>query len=391
MRVIIASRIYLPEPSAASFRLDALARALVEAGHDVTVLTAAGAGDRGFVPPASVRVRRMPVLRDRDGYVRGYLQYLSFDVPLAFRLLFRRADLVIAEPPPTTGAVVRVVAMLRRIPYAYYAADIWSDAADSIGVTSFTVRALRRIEKTVLRRAAVVLTVNPAVTARVGELEPGARVVEVGNGVDTDVFSATPDPDADAQVDLVEAEGPFAVYAGTTSEWQGADVFVRAMPDVLRESPAARIVFLGQGTARAELARLADQLGVADAVELRDRVPARIAAAWLRAARFSLVSLQPGQGYDIALPTKVLASLACGTRVLFAGVGPTRELMARAGAAGVDPGRAVDYDLEEVAAAMRELFAEPHPEAPRRALAGWAEANVSLREAAGRAVREAIP
>jgi hypothetical protein len=65
--------------------------------------------------------------------------------------------------------------------------------------------------------------------------------------------------------------------------------------------------------------------------------------------------------------------------------------MARAGAAGVDPGRAVDYDLEEVAAAMRELFAEPHPEAPRRALAGWAEANVSLREAAGRAVREAIP
>ena len=76
----------------------------------------------------------MPVLRDEAGYVRGYAQYMSFDLPLALRLLAgRRPDLVVAEPPPTTGAVVRVIAALRGVPYAYYAADVWSDASQATG------------------------------------------------------------------------------------------------------------------------------------------------------------------------------------------------------------------------------------------------------------------
>ena len=32
--------------------------------------------------PDGIRVRRAPVLRDKQQYVRGYLSYLSFDVPL---------------------------------------------------------------------------------------------------------------------------------------------------------------------------------------------------------------------------------------------------------------------------------------------------------------------
>lgn len=88
MRVTIASRIFAPEPAAASFRLAALAAALADAGHDVTVLTSRL--PRGMVeaaPDARLTIRRAPVLRDRTGAVRGYVPYLSFDIPLFFRLL----------------------------------------------------------------------------------------------------------------------------------------------------------------------------------------------------------------------------------------------------------------------------------------------------------------
>ncbi|MDO5500237.1 MAG: hypothetical protein Q4F67_11230 [Propionibacteriaceae bacterium] len=37
---------------------------------------------------------------------------------------------MIVEPPPTTGLVVRVACALRRTPYVYYAADLWSVAAE---------------------------------------------------------------------------------------------------------------------------------------------------------------------------------------------------------------------------------------------------------------------
>lgn len=377
MRVVIASRIFLPEPAAASFRLDALARELVSRGHDVTVLTARTPKRMGDYAADGIQLRRVPVLRNRDGYVRGYLSYLSFDVQAFLRLLFgRRPDVVVAEPPPTTGFVVRIAAAIRRFRYVYYAADIWSDAAESIEVASLSVRILRRVEAGVFRRARRVLAVNDEVGKRVHVLAPEAEVVVVGNGVDTDVFRR--------EGAVVDAS-PYAVYAGTMSEWQGVDVFIRALPRIAAQLPEARIVFLGQGAARGELAALASELGVADRVDFRETVPAAEAAAWLRGARMSLVSLRPGQGYDFALPTKVMASLASGTPVLFSGAAesPVRVLLERA-PDDAGAGAAVGANEEDVAAVFVRLFREAMPVQARDRLSGWAASEVSLGAVAAR-------
>jgi hypothetical protein len=64
--------------------------------------------------------------------------------------------------------------------------------------------------------------------------------------------------------------------------------------------------------------------------------------------------------------------------------------MARAGAAGVDPGRAVDYDLEEVAAAMRELFGRSRADGTAE-LSAWAGSRVSLTEVGRRAAAAIQP
>lgn len=377
MRVVIASRIYLPEPAAASFRLDALARELVARGHEVTVVTARTPARMGPYEVPGVRVRRVPVLRNRDGYVRGYLAYLSFDVQAFVRLLFsRRPDVIIAEPPPTTGWVARLAAALRRVPFVYYAADIWSDAAASIEVASLSVRILRRIEAGVFRAAARVLAVNEQVGERVHALAATAAVDVVGNGVDTTVFG--PDgPAADSP--------PYAIYAGTMSEWQGVDVFVRALAAIPASRRPWRVVFLGQGTARGELQSLARELGVAEQLEFRDPVSAREAATWIRGARVSLVSLRPGQGYDFALPTKVMASLACGTPVLFSGSdeSPVRRLLASA-PRGV-AGSAVGAGVDEVGAALEALMSGDVPAVTRTELAGWAQSEVSLEAVSARA------
>lgn len=377
MRVVIASRIYLPEPAAASFRLDALARELVARGHDVTVVTARTPHRMGSYGEPGVRLRRVPVLRNHDGYVRGYLAYLSFDVQAFFRLLFgKRPDVIVAEPPPTTGFVTRIAAALRRVPFVYYAADIWSDAAASIEVASLSVRILRRVEAGVFRRAARVLAVNEQVGERVRSLAAGAMVDVVGNGVDTAVFRPA-GPSIEAP--------PYAIYAGTMSEWQGVDVFLRALPAVVAGRPGMRVVFLGQGTAREELQSLATELGVVEHVEFRDPVSADDAATWIRGARLSLVSLRPGQGYDFALPTKVMASLACGTPVLFSGApeSPVRHLLASApgGIAGI----AVGANVDEVGVALAALMSGVVDSGARALLADWAQSEVSLEAVSARA------
>lgn len=372
MRITLTSRIFSPEPSAASFRLAAVANALDAAGHSVTVLTSTyGAGEPSSTRPG-VRVKRARVLRDRAGYVRGYVQYLSFDVPLLFRLLFsRHADVVVTEPPPTTGAIVRIASWLRRSPYVYYAADIWSDAAASTGAPGWVVHGVRSLELFALRGASAILSVSEGVSLRLLELGIREHVQLIGNGVDTSQFGLAGTEPEPAQ--------PYLVYAGTASEVHGATIFLDAFANVIVTQPDARLVFIGQGSERAELERAAQSLPVG-AVRFEPRLPPEAVAGWLRGASASLASVRPGQGYDFSFPTKMYASVACGTPVIYAGVGPGRDF-ARNG----DLGEGIDYEVGAVAAAMRRALDVPPSRSRRARIRDWAVRNVDLAAVAQRA------
>ncbi|WP_432502324.1 glycosyltransferase [Kineococcus arenarius] len=368
--VRIATRTWAPDVGAAPFRLRALARALTAAGCDVEVLTTA---PRGPVPPDEdgVRTRRAPVLRDADGAVRGYLPYLSFDVPLTGRLLLgRRPDVVVHEPPPTTGLATRLTSRLRAVPYVSYVPDVWSLGAVAAGAPRPVLAALRTAEATALRGAAAVLAVTDGMAEEV--VRAGVdreRVHVVGNGVDVDVFRP-----ADR---VPDAPGLRAVYSGTMSQWQGAEVFVRAFAQVARTDPAARLVMVGGGVDASRLRALAAELAPG-AVELPGTVAPAESARLLREADVALASLVPGSGYDLMAPTKIAAAAACGTPVLFAGVGSGRDAVL----AG-DLGAAVEHD---VAAVARALSGWRRPDAAQRErLRAWALRHGSLAAAADRA------
>ena len=373
-RVLLATRIFAPEAAAATFRLGALVRALAGQAEVRVLTTTPPPGLRGradAVGSSGVRVSRWPVLRDATGYVRGYLPYLSFDLPLTLRLLTApRPDVVVVEPPPTTGAVVRTVTALRRIPYVYYAADVWSDATASMGAPAPVVAVMRAVERYALRGARDVIAVSDGVADRVRCLlgrSGRARVSVAPNGIDTDVFC----PDGERHPDSPET--PYLVYAGTASEWQGAEVFAEAMREVVTAEPSARLVFLGQGSSWPALRRVRDELPEG-AIELRPLVPPAEAAAWLRGAAAALVSVRPGVGYDFAYPTKVIAALATGVPVVFAGPGPAADDVR-----DHDLGEAVAHDPAPVAAAMLAAIrrsAGPASERARRT--AWVREHRSL-------------
>jgi glycosyltransferase involved in cell wall biosynthesis len=378
-RVVLATRLFAPEVAAASLRLRWLARALADAGAVVEVVTTRPPTGSGPIEDdPRWRVSRWPALRDKAGVVRGYLPYLSFDLPLLFRLLVRRrAALILVEPPPTTGLVVRLVCALRRVPYAYYASDVLSDALASGGAPAPLVAVLRRLESWVLRGAAHVLAVSEGVAERVQALGvPGARITLVGNGIDTDVFQ----PDGP----VADVGGRYFVYAGTMSQWQGVEVFVRAFASIWRSHPDAHLVFLGQGLDEPHLRQLASEL-CPEGIEFRGVVPPDEAATWLRGARAGLVSITPGIGYDFAKPTKVYAATACGTPAMFAGRGAGTELVE-----ANRLGWSVDHDVDAVATTMEEALSGP-PWSPdeRDRLVTWTREHASL-AAVSRAAAEAL-
>lgn len=380
-RVVVATRVFAPEPVAAAFRQEALVQALQRAGAEVTVLTTAAPG-AGCRRQAGLTLSRYPVKRDRQGQVRGYVSYLSFDIPLALRLLLRRRmDALVLEPPPTTGLVGMVVALIRRIPYTFYAADVWSDATDSVEGVPTVVRTLVRwAETTVWKRAARVLTISPGVQHRLEQLAgPRPGFVMVGNGIDTDTF--TPDV-ADAGEDP-DGSRPYFVYAGTVSEWQGAEVFVDAFARLRQTHPQVRLLFFSEGTGRDRLESTVRDQGIGG-VEFRDKIPPAEVARYLRGAVAGLSSITPGQGYEFALPTKVYASTACGTPVIHAGEGAAHDRIR-----DNDLGWACDYSADSLTEAMRAAVDGGRGPSAQH-LRAWTLENASLRSCADRAAREVL-
>lgn len=455
-RVVIASRIFLPEPAAGSFRLGAVEEALVEDGADVIVLTtepapgrrgrsqetvedstdsilvsddeqssgvqndgsddtpetsairgtssphgshpspggpdgSLGSGNREtsgrknpdqpfssdvLIPGGSLDIRRWPALRDSTGYVRGYLPYMSFDIPLFFRLLaVCKPTVILVEPPPTTGAVARVVAALKRTPYVWYAADVWSDATEIAGAPAAVVTVVRLLEEFAVRGANGIIAVSDGVARRIEELG-GHNIRVIPNGIDTAVY--TPDAPllSDEELMALGIVGPYFVYAGTASEWQGASIFAEAMRQVAATDEPMQVVFVGQGTEWPVIAEIASELegmyGRPLVVQIPSQDPAWVARL-LAGSRGALVSIVPGRGYDFAYPTKVLAALSSGKPVIYAGTGPVAADLTAA-----ELGIPVGYDPYEVADAMLELSSPSPGKYEARRLHEWVVGNRSM-------------
>jgi glycosyltransferase involved in cell wall biosynthesis len=367
-RVTIVSRIFAPEVSAAAGLLGSWARAFRAAGCEVTVVTTTPpSGSRVDDEFSGIDVRRAPVLRDRQQYVRGYLSYLSFDIPLFFRLLFlrRRPSVYVVEPPPTTVGVVRLVAALRRVPYVVDAADLWSDAAAMVTASRLVLAPLRAVELWGLAGARHLLAAHDPLIARFRELGVRTPATAIGFGADTHAF---------AYEDQEPPASPVFVYAGTHSEWHGAGIFVEAFARILPSHPGATLRFIGNGQERDQLRARAQELDIEHSVFFEAPISPSELSPILASATASLASLKPGQGYDYAFTTKVYSSIAAGCPTIFAGVGPTTEFLQTHPQAGV----ALEYDVEAVAAALTSAAAHPSTVQDRRALSAWARQTFSL-------------
>lgn len=369
-RVVLATRLYPPEVGAAAFRLKALAASLQRAGASVKVLTTVPPMDH--VPDPDIS--RWPVLRDRGGNVRGYVQYLSFDLPLFFRLLLSRADVVVSEPPPTTGLMVALSSWVRRRPYVYYAADVWTDAVIAMGAAGPVVSVMRRVEGAVLRNAAHVLAISDGVAEQLAQfgLSP-ERVSVVGNGIDTDTFT----PDGPQE----QPGHPYFVYTGTMSEWQGADIFIEALA-LLEDRKDVRMYFFGQGASEMQLRQLAERLVPGRVTFGGVKAPVET-ASWIRGAAGALVSIIPGKGYDFAKPTKIYAAAACGVPVVFAGAGDCAAMVAKNRL-----GESVPYEPSRVAEAMRRALDRHDDDVKSRV--SWVNEHASLRTAGQRAAKAVL-
>lgn len=379
--VRIVSRIFLPEAAAASFRLAGVAQALRDKGVEVEVVTTTA--PPGVAADEQGRVRRFPVLRDKEGYVRGYLQYLSFDIPAFFRVLFSpRAAITLVEPPPTTGFFMRIAQRILGVPYVYYLPDLWGAASASFA-PKLVVTAVKALETFAVRGAEAVIAVNEEI-AETARTMGAKSVYLIPNGIDTDTFTSKVKPLSRAERDDNGlADAPYFIYTGTASEWQGASIFISALAQVIDNIPH-HLVFLGKGSDWDLLKEQAEQPDLKGRVHVLQTLPPGETARWIAGADAGLVSIKTGVGYDHAYPTKVLSTLACGTPVIYAGPGP-----ARVDIVDNSLGFCADYSVSSISKVFSDFDTGKSTLENREQRRQWVVNNRSLR-ASSRAVAKVL-
>lgn len=226
MLVALTTRIFASKSTVAALRLGALARALIAGGDRVqapalclalsvasdTCRFTDGSADVGK-DSGLIEVRRVPILHDRTGAIRGYISHMSSDLSLIAQLLTDpHLDMVASEPPSTAGATIRIACTACRIPYVYCCTDIVSDVTTLAGVPSSAVRTVAGLESFALYDTHHVIAVSDRVAHRARDV--GACDVAVApNDVHVSETVAIGIPG-----ELPTCGGPILAYAGTVAQ-----------------------------------------------------------------------------------------------------------------------------------------------------------------------------
>ena len=184
--------------------------------------------------------------------------------------------------------------------------------------------------KNLIRRADAVTAVSPPVVERVRELvdAPALPVHLIPNGIDWAYWSAPPPPPPSpsprpplSPTAGSDCQPPVVLAVGRLFEVKNHQLLVRAMAEVHRHRPDARLVILGGGHCEAALRRQIAELGLADVAELAGQADPPRVHAWLsRAAVYVMPSLSEG------MPLSLLEAMAAGVPCIATAVGGVPHL-----------------------------------------------------------------
>jgi glycosyltransferase involved in cell wall biosynthesis len=325
------------EPPDGGVREYVMQLALGLGAHDVEVEIAQ--------PP---QARRYPALEATDTAVHELPLEPGFSHPLRDRRALGALRRLLGERPPfdiihshssKAGVLSR---MLRGAPPVVFTPNAFSFVGDFSRQRYLFASA---VERGLAPRTAAIICCCEDERRIALEHHLGARRLHVVHNA-----SAACDPsiEADAELLAIRGEGLLVGAVASLRPQKTLDVLIDATPAILAGNPRARVVIVGDGELRDELAARAASLGLADEPRfalLGFRAPA--ARALKALDLYVLPSAWEG------FPLAVLEAMACGVPQIATDVGGTRE------AVTADTGRLVPpHDPPALAAAVLELLAD---------------------------------
>src|SRR5579884_427735 len=241
-----------------------------------------------------------------------------------------KPDLVHAHPPMLVGLPALSAARAAGLPFVYEVRDLWENASvdrGKFGENSPVYRLARRMETRVLSRADAGVTfchcLREELAPRTGRAD---RLFVVDNGVDVSGF--TPGEGLEEQRRRFHLEGKRIIgYVGTFQPYEGLNILIDALPQILQKEPQAHLVITGSGGQENELRKQVCDAQLDEHVTFTGRLPHNQVAGIYAMADVMVYPRILTRTTALTTPLKPLEAMAMRRAVMVSDVKAMQELV----------------------------------------------------------------
>ena len=350
MKVLIVSQYFWPE----NFRINDLAKGLVERGHEITVLTGIPNYPEGKFYPgygiinhqqeySGVRVIRVPLIaRGRGGSLRLFANYLSFAFTACLLgpfLCRGKFDLIFVcqLSPVTVGLPALLLKKIKRIPIIFWILDVWpeslsaTDAIRSPGILKMVDLLVRFIYR---RCDKILVSSRGFMPSVAGKVDDPSLL---------DYFPNWQEPEyLDKITDTPDMPIGFRIlFAGNVGAAQDFETIL-STADKLKGYHDIQWIILGDGRRLAWVKKQVQRRELFTSFHVKGHYPPEAMSAFFMQADVMLVTLKRDPVFALTVPGKIQSYMASGRPIVAAIDGEGGRLISESGSGLAVPAGDVD-------------------------------------------------
>ena len=276
MRIIYLHQYFTLPTQPGGTRSYEMARRLVKAGHQVTLLTSSANLGSSWAPTEGwhshqvegIHVEVMRVAYSNEMTFKERIRaFVKFAAGASWHVRKFKADVVFATSTPLTIAFPGLAAKFwHRIPLIFEVRDLWPELPIAVGAlrSPIAIKMAQLLEWVAYHASAHIVALSPGMAEGVIRCGiPASRVTVIPNSCDVTIFDVPQERGEVVRRRLGLATGqPLIVYTGTFGLINGVGYLVKVAAAMQSIDPEVRFLLVGSGADLEKVTRQAQELGV---------------------------------------------------------------------------------------------------------------------------------
>jgi glycosyltransferase involved in cell wall biosynthesis len=251
VKVLILHQHFKSPAAGGAIRSYYLAKALVDRGLQVTVITGSNENDYREETMGGIEVHHLPIAYENAfGFVKRSVSFLVYawkSVRLAKKM--QNIDVCYAiSTPLTVGLAAMRLKAKRKLPFIFEVGDLWPDAPVQMGIikNSIFAAALYRLERSIYQKAESIVALSQPIKNSIENKAPGVKINVIPNFADCDFY--LPESKNPASEKKYSVQGKFVVsYIGAVGFANGLDFFIECANGSRKACLPIQFILCGEG------------------------------------------------------------------------------------------------------------------------------------------------